>query len=436
MKKHFQLIYNSLAIVILALSGQTDLIAQETFNLNTETLSAIQEAYKNQQFKIYPVKVKDVEYYPYVEGMVKTNEYEILLSRISELKPDYDLYVESKQKDSILQADVKLIIANIDKYLLSKEKSNKDAFIIEAQELANKNQFKINGTNTSLFAKTINDYGVTRNNEKEFVLFNGKKISSKKDIEFYKSELQKIRPQQINISHNVRRYLQLQEDEKTITKTEIGYILSDKKSTRPTYFIVDSLLTVKVLLGKFEKLPKEHYLITEDVKGKYSKNELTTDNKEYNEDFKTDRYPIVRKTDTGELYYIMSDQLLFQIRREVEKQEYLNMEFSIDYKVWKSKYINLLSSAQTNVNLCKTIISKHTFKNRFGEKLYDSAAFSSQEKATFNKNLDSLENKLQQIKDLEQNKSFLNYYNDKASIEESTKSYNLSSFYNSTNRAF
>lgn len=106
------------------------------------------------------------------------------------------------------------------------------------------------------------------------------------------------------------------------------------------------------------------------------------------------------------------------------------------YKTWKTKYLALLQSAQTNVNTCNAIIKKHTYLNRFGQKRYDSEKFTKQEKLTFNKNLDSLNEKLKKIGDLEDERNFLSYYNNKVSTVEATKSYSLSSFYNSTSRSY
>lgn len=426
-----------LSFVIITLLFNINMISQEKYNLDTETLTSIQKIYGNQNFKIYPVVQKEVEYYPYVSGEVRTKAYESLLEQMNKYRSEYEKYQNDKTKDSIYRLDIQNIITNIDKYLTSNEKSDaKNNYLIAAQNIADKNNIIIKGENTSLFARQLNNQGIVSNEDKTFVLYNGKKVSSKKNIEFYKSEIQKIKIPSVSISYDAKRYLQLLDEEKTITKTEIGQVRSKTKSKKMTYFITETQLDASSLMGNLEKLPNEYYLVTENVANKYEKNELTTDDKRYNENYKTDRFPIVNKIGTNEMYYIMSDQFLFQIGKEAEKKRYLNMASSAEYKTWKSKYLGLITSAQTNVSSCKSIIAKHTYKNAFGEKLYDSTTFSIQEKSTFNKNLDALETKLQQIRELERNKELYNYYNDKASIEDSAKSYHLSSFYNETNRAF
>jgi len=437
MKKQIQKICNSLSIALIVLSSQSKLIAQERYTLDNETLSVIQKNYPNQSFKIYPVISKETEYYPLVSGEVNTKEYETLLGLKSKYKPEYDKYKSDKVKDSVYRLAIQNIIYNIDKYLNSKDKLDfKEKYLIDAQSLADKHNIVITGQNNSLFAKQLNEHGIIKNDDKEFVLYNGKKVSSKKDIDFYRKELQKIKTPSIEISYGAKNYLKLLDEEKTINKTEIGQVRSDTKSKKSKYYIIETPLEVNILIGNLEKLPNEYYLITEDVKDKYQKNELTTENKLYNENYKTDRFSIVQKIGTDEMYYIMSDQFLFQIGKEAEKKRYMNMSNSTEYKAWKTKYLGLLASAQTDVNSCKSIISKHTYKNIYGEKLYDSSTFSSQEKATFNKNLEQLERKLQEIKELEKNKELYHYYNDKASIEDSVKSYNLSTFFNETNRVY
>ncbi|MEP6804653.1 MAG: hypothetical protein ABI892_09025, partial [Flavobacterium sp.] len=137
----------------------------------------------------------------------------------------------------------------------------------------------------------------------------------------------------------------------------------------------------------------------------------------------------------NQLFYVMSNRFIGQLEVEIDHANFKNMGNSAEYKTWKTKYLTLLQSAQTNVNTCNAIIRKHTYLNRIGQKRYDSEKFSKQEKLTFNKNLDSLSEKLKTIGDLEDKRDFLAYYNDKVSTVEATKSYSLSSFYNSTNRS-
>ncbi|MCL9805708.1 hypothetical protein NAT51_09250 [Flavobacterium amniphilum] len=418
----------------LLISAQA--IAQKKITINPELLAVAKTYSGNQNFKIYPVVSKEVDYHPYVEGEVNTIEYNILLQQLDHFKPAYDKYRNEIIKDSLYRFDVQKILKNIDKYLTSDEKSEiRDNYLIEAQTIANKHNIEIKGENNNLFAKQLNDHGVLRNQIKTFTLHNGKKSSSKKDIEFYKNKLQEMRIPSINISYDAKTYLQLLDEEQTIKKTELGQVLSDKTSKKLSYFIIETPVNTNVLIGEFEKLANEYSLVYEDVINRYSKNELTTDNS--GDNVTSSRFPIVKKTGSEDMYYIMSDDFLFRIEKEIGHKRYLNMGNSAEYKTWKAKYQSLQSSAQTNVNACENIIARHTYRNRLGEKLYDSSTFTTQEKASFNKNLDVLQKKLEEIKELEQNyKELYAYYIDKASIDETVKSYNLSSFYNNTRRAY
>lgn len=164
MKKHFQKICNRLTIALVLLLSYTTLTAQKKLTIDSETLASIQKIYGNQDFKIYPVTSNETEINKYVSGEVKTKLYDALLELRNKYKPEYDKYLASKLKDSILQVDIKHIINNINKYLSSSEKADvKDAYILGAQELANKNEIKIKGENTSLFAKQLSEHGISEN---------------------------------------------------------------------------------------------------------------------------------------------------------------------------------------------------------------------------------------------------------------------------------
>lgn len=204
------------------------------------------------------------------------------------------------------------------------------------------------------------------------------------------------------------------------------------------YMMVENPVDLNVLSGDYIKLPYYYILINKEVKDQFLKNELIT---EKNENFTNlkgdfDRFSIIKNSNTNQLFYVMSNRFIGQLEVEIDHANYKNLGNSSEYKTWKTKYLSLLQSAQTNVNFCNAIIKKHTYLNRIGQKRYDSEKFTKQEKLSFNKNLDSLNEKLKMIGDLEDKRDFLAYYNDKVSNVEATKSYSLSSFYNSTSRSY
>jgi|SRR5690606_12571499 len=122
--------------------------------------------------------------------------------------------------------------------------------------------------------------------------------------------------------------------------------------------------------------------------------------------------------------------------RKIRIEEYKAMPTNPEYKAWVAKYEKAISIAQENIDKCEAIIKKHTYKNAFGEKLYDSSDFTESEKKVFNQNLDLLGQQNEKIRELENEKKFYHYWNENVSIERSTSSYRLSSYHNSKNKAY
>lgn len=414
------------------LFSQTNAFSQEKITITPELLEIVKKSSSINNLQVYPVISKEVDYYPYVEGQVNTREYNLLLERLKELKPHYDKYRVDVVKDSSYRSDIETVVGNIDKYLTSNEKSEiKANYLIEAQAIANKHNIEVQGNRNSFITQSLNNYGGAFPEKKTYILHNGKKSSSKGDIEFYKQSIQNMEKRDVYASHEAKKYMELLNEEKTIQKTQSGQVRSDKKSKRIAYFIAETPLDVNMLIGEFEISANKYLLNYKDVENKYSKNELSVNDRDSN------RLSILKKIDSGEMFYVTAEQFLPIIKGEIRYKKYLTLGTSAEYKAWKAKYQGLQASAQTNVNACKSIIAKHTYRNRLGEKLYETSTFSSQEKATFNKNLDVLNQKLNQLNDLTRGdyQEFYNYFLDKASIEESVRTSNLSTFYNSTWRA-
>lgn len=116
--------------------------------------------------------------------------------------------------------------------------------------------------------------------------------------------------------------------------------------------------------------------------------------------------------------------------------EWKAMPNNPEYKQWKVKYEKLIALAQANVDKCEVIIKKHTFRNAFGEKLYDSSDFTESEKKVFNATLDSLGKQNEEIGNLEDEKKFYFYWNETVSMQKSTTSYRLSSYYNNKSKVY
>ncbi|RWW99549.1 hypothetical protein [Flavobacterium cerinum] len=312
-------------------NAQQDLPFTITPQLTKEVIEG-----KISNFKTYHVTQKEIEYHPYIEGQVNTNDYNFLLATLNQYKPEYDEYVKDVSKDSIVRNDLKKISHNIELYLSSNEKLDiKDKYLIDAQSIADKHNIEIKGENTSLFAKKVNDHGLIKNDTKAFRLHNGKKPSSKKDIEFYKNEIEKMKFPEVRISNGAKKYLEFKEKEKTIQKTQFGKVLSSEILKRKV-FMIDNEMDINALSGEFIELPVKYMLALKDIENKFVKNELTDDTKDYyNVGGLSQRYSLIKKKDTDEYYYIMSDAYLSDLLTKQREKELLEIVHKLGYKEYR-----------------------------------------------------------------------------------------------------
>lgn len=125
-----------------------------------------------------------------------------------------------------------------------------------------------------------------------------------------------------------------------------------------------------------------------------------------------------------------------EAERKQREADWKAMPTNPNYKEWKAKYEKKLLLAQKNVDKCEAIIKKHTFKNAFGQKRYDSSDFSKSEKKVFNDNLEMLGNLNDEIGKLEDEKKYYYYWNENANDYKSTTSYRLSSYYNNKSKVY
>ena len=444
MKKHYQKYCRHLTYVIISTSTflfTTKTFSQEKLTITPELSKQIIDKYQVQTFKIYPVVIKEIDYKTYDTTQVLTAEYKRELKKLDQYKPAFDLYNNTLKENEGKKEAIKTILQNIDPFLASDEKHDiKEKLLIDSQTLADRYNIKVIAIDERM---KLNDFIKTSNNNqqtstKNILIYEKGKRSSKNDLKTFQTEIQKIKIKEPEKTNDYRWYLESQKELSTIQKTETGKVLSDKISKKSVYVSGETPVELNVLSGDFIKLPDYYILINNEVEYKFVKNELIT---EKDDDYSTlrgdfDRFPIIKNSMTNELFYVTSNRFIGQLEIEINRANFQNIGNTAEYKTWRTNYLTLLQSAQTNVNACNVIIKKHTYLNRLGQKRYDSTTFTKQEKTSFNQNLDSLNEKLKKIGDLEDKRDFLAYYNDKASNEEATKSYTLSSFYSSTSRSY
>lgn len=403
---------------------------QSSFTITPELSQKVITAREDiKNVKVYRVITKEVDYYPIVDGEVITNEYRIALDYLKDYKPAYDDYVKAIAYNTEKTEAIKTVSSKIDSFLNSDEKRDvKEKYLIEGQDLANKYEIKV----------VLESGNINIGNRKIF-LYNNGNIASKSDLKTYQKIINDIRIIEPEKSWECQQYIAREKNLLNIQKTEIGKILSDKLSKKSIYMIEESPIDVNMLSGEFKMLNEKYVVITNEVTGKLFKNELVNESTEH---YKRDRFydfkgfPIIQNVITNELYFITSEYYALALESKQLVKNYETTGTNPQYIAWKTKYIGLLQSAQININACKAITAKHTFKNMLGEKRYDSGDFSATEKSTFNKNLDLLEAKLKQIRELESKQDFYGYYNDKVSEIDATKSYSISSYFNSTSRVY
>lgn len=446
MKKHYQKYCRHLAYAIISTSSflfTTETFSQETFTITPELSKKIIETYKLESFKIYPLTLQEVDYKTFDTAQVLTAEYKKQQHRLEEYKPAFDEHNNALKENSEKQDAIKIISQNIDTFLSSDEKYEiKEKLLIDSQALADKYGIKILVDDNRIKLQSILTTPDTKNNtastpQKQILIYEKDKRVNKNDLRTFKIEISHYKIVEPEKTHNYRMYLEVSKEILHVPKTETGRVLSDKITKKSVYVIKENPVDITTLSGDFIELTEKYSLITNDVAYKFVKNELIIQsNEHYNQRDEFIGFPIIKKSGTDELYYIMSNQFTLQLTGVLERAKFQNLGNTTEYKTWKSKYLTLLQSAQTNVNSCNAIIGKHTYLNRIGQKKYDTDTFTKKEKSSFNQNLDSLKGKLEKIGELESERDNLSFYNNKATDLEAVKSYNLSTYYNTTSRCY
>lgn len=442
MKKHYQKYCTHFAYAIISIFTflfTTRTVGQEKISITPELSKQVIEKYHLEPFKIYPISIKEIEYKTYDTAQVLTKEYRTLSERLERYKPAFDLYNTTIQQNKEKQEAISTIKYNIENFLNSNDKYDvKEKLLIDSQTLADKYNIQVSVPDDRI---KLNDFVKTSNSSQQslrnILIYEKGKRSNKNDLKTFQVEIQRIKITEPQKTNDYRYYLETLDEINKVPKTEIGKVLSDKIIKKSVYVLQDTPIDIDILSGEFIELSETYALMNESVKYKFAKNELfDQSNEHFNNQNEFDGFPIIKKSDTNQLYYITSKQFLLQMKGVIEREKFKNLDKTSEYKSWKTKYISLLQSAQINVNTCNAIIKKHTYLNRLGQKRYDTETFSKQEKLTFNKNLDSLNEKLKMISDLEDDRDFLAFYNEKASDLDAVKSYGLSSFYNSTSKSY
>lgn len=130
-----------------------------------------------------------------------------------------------------------------------------------------------------------------------------------------------------------------------------------------------------------------------------------------------------------------------KIAEELYKAKTMEILNSTEYKNWKTKYLSIIKSADANILIMNNLEKKYSFRNNFGNLVWDSNSFTKQDKITYNKNYDAIAEKLNSIKELQKigdNEKYLNYYENSviSSKTNGIELYSLSQYYSTHERLY
>lgn len=333
-------IINDFATICYALLFliSTKSLAQEnsSFTITPELSKQIIEKNQIRQFKIYPVSYKEVAYHAIDTGQIMTKEYKYVLESIEKNKSEYELYTNAILSNLEKRESIKIIVANIDKFLNSDEKYEiKEKYLIDSQALVAKYKFEvIISEKESLIKGFLANPNATYQEQKlinrKIVLYEKNKKINKSDLKLYQQAIQKTRIDEPQKTQEYKRYLENVEELPTIKKTETGKVLSSKVSKRFAYMINETSVDINSISGIFTELPEAYMLVLSNKDNDRLENELITKLKY--DDVGNERYQIIQNVDTKELYFVMSHKFLSDLQREQRNQELLDIVHKLGYK--------------------------------------------------------------------------------------------------------
>lgn len=211
---------------------------------------------------------------------------------------------------------------------------------------------------------------------------------------------------------------------------------SNTSGKRSALLVIGKIDDISSLSGTFHYTSYNDIVVFEEDFDKYEKNEVVNKNNIWVGGYTkhtTTLGDLMVNEDTGE-QYLAPSSFLFDYGLNTMEKRMAEMPSNPDYIKWKRDYENALLASQSNVDKCEVIIKKHTFKNAFGEKMYDSSDFSENEKNTFNKNLESISNRRTVIRELEEKSDFYNFWVDSVPNEKASWSYRISIYFSSKSK--
>lgn len=258
MKRNFSLkTFLLLCLVTLSLNA----FSQTTYEISSEVISKLDNI--SVKDAVYQVDVKEVDYYPMVDTLVYSDNYERLLNDLKNLQPEYDEFMQSKTQDSLNRVKEIKIKDNIMSYLSSKNKTLLD----DAQKLAEELKFDFQIKSSNINVKPRQVY-----------IKDGKKYASNKILNDYLNIIEqrstKYRP--TYESNEVKEYINTKQqiqDFQEERKYKTVQTASKEPHKKSLYFAGTSI-DINQLNGSFDELSSQIYISCQTHEY-FTKHELT-----------------------------------------------------------------------------------------------------------------------------------------------------------------
>ena len=321
LKDSFLSRFRRLLILSLLLSIKFVSAQEQTIDITIEQLTNYKEAYSTPV--VHFAEIKKIEYHKLVDTQVLSDEYKRALARIEKYKPAFDKYHQILEDQNKLKTAIEKIRTNAQLFVEAKGRySDKEKYLIEAQKIANENKIHLTTSKekTRLLPNPEKNYG-TYDPTRDIVLYEQGKKSRKSEVKIYLDELKKIKFDTPRKTYDYKEYVELKKQLTTVNKYVTRKMPSDKASYREALMMNTSFIEdLNSLVGSYSIMPNQYMLVMKNVGDVLVQYELTSDFTNNHSNNLSKPRTLLKKIDTGEFYYIGSDDLLSYLQSSVSNE--------------------------------------------------------------------------------------------------------------------
>lgn len=251
-----KLVFKIIPLLFVCLS--MNLHSQTTYNISQEMINELDDSET-----VWFVEEKEIDYYPIIDTIVYSYDYQRLLNKLEDRRAKYEEYINEKKEDSIMYAKKVRIRNLISSYLT--DRKNKP-LLDEAHLLSEDIKLKISVKGTNYF---VDDVLHIKQNDK---------YSSKKTLNRYLGTLDIIisNHKPVLLWGNASEYIEINEHIKTYPKDRKYETVKQpsKNSQKKNAYFVTSFAGKALLNGEFNVVYSKVYVAPKSEE-KYQQNELT-----------------------------------------------------------------------------------------------------------------------------------------------------------------